>query len=213
MVRLRAWCRRLARATISPESSSAPKARSASLPRAVLRIVRRPEAVQTLLACFNEYRSCAVYQRRRPREEWLPSAMEMMDRISISACRSPLSMQAIPTAGPPPRSSWTAQPPSLRPNGTQVLPRDLRAQRRMGTTPCPARKRRSSGRGLTAFAAMGRVSPNYIVQDSRNPPHQTPRSARPDAAPQQQGPACALPMSSTPATATCAMVLYSSAIG
>ena len=54
-----------------------------------------------------------------------------------------------------------------------------------------------------AFAAMGRIAPNYYVQDSVIPRTRLRRGAGPDRGAGRASTTCRWPTSSTPATATC----------
>jgi glycolate oxidase len=137
--------------------------------QAVLRIVRRPQAVQTLLAAFHTTTAAAQTVSDIIAAGMLPSAMEMMDRISISACEAAVhagypdceALLLVELDGP--TAEVEAQMTHVRAlaekNGAPV---NSEAQRLAQT---------DSERALVwkgrkaAFAAMGRVSPNYIVQD------------------------------------------------
>ena len=137
--------------------------------RAVLRIVRRPESVQTLLAAFDETSAAAQSVSDIIAAGMLPSAMEMMDRISIFASEAAVhagypdceSLLLIELDGP--HAEVAAQMQQVQAictrNGSLV---GDKAQRLAQTD--AERALIWKGR-KAAFAAMGRVSPNYIVQD------------------------------------------------
>ena len=133
--------------------------------RAVLRIVRRPETVQTLLAAFNETGAAAQSVSDVIAAGMLPSAMEMMDRISIFASEAAVhagypeceALLLVELDGPV--AEVNAQMRQVR----EICERNGAWEQRLAQT--------EKERGLVwkgrkaAFAAMGRVSPNYIVQD------------------------------------------------
>jgi len=133
--------------------------------RAVLRIVRRPESVQTLLAAFNETSAAAQSVSDVIAAGMLPSAMEMMDRISISACEASVhagypdceALLLVELDGP--TAEVSAQMVQVR----AICERNGAWEQRLAQT---EKERALVWKGRkAAFAAMGRVSPNYIVQD------------------------------------------------
>jgi glycolate oxidase len=133
--------------------------------RAVLRIVRRPESVQTLLAAFNETSAAAQSVSDVIAAGMLPSAMEMMDRISISACEASVhagypdceALLLVELDGPV--AEVSAQMVQVR----SICERNGAWEQRLAQT---EKERALVWKGRkAAFAAMGRVSPNYIVQD------------------------------------------------
>jgi glycolate oxidase len=133
--------------------------------KAVLRIVRRPETVQTLLAAFDGANGAAQTVSDIIAAGMLPSAMEMMDRTSIFAA------EAAVHAGYPECEALLLvelDGPLAEVNAQMVQVRELCEkngawEQRLAESEVE--------RGLVwkgrkaAFAAMGRVSPNYIVQD------------------------------------------------
>ncbi|MES2390454.1 MAG: FAD-linked oxidase C-terminal domain-containing protein, partial [Acidobacteriota bacterium] len=143
--------------------------------QAVLRIVRRPQTVQTLLAAFDNATGAAQTVSDIIAAGMLPSAMEMMDRISISAC------EAAVHAGYPDCEALLLvelDGPTAEVEAQQKIVHALAAkngawEQRLAQT--------EAERGLVwkgrkaAFAAMGRVSPNYIVQDGVIPRTALPR--------------------------------------
>jgi len=133
--------------------------------RAVLRIVRRPESVQTLLAAFNETSAAAQSVSDVIAAGMLPSALEMMDRISISACEASVhagypdceALLLVELDGPV--AEVSAQMVQVR----SICERNGAWEQRLAQT---EKERALVWKGRkAAFAAMGRVSPNYIVQD------------------------------------------------
>ncbi len=143
--------------------------------RAVLRIVRRPESVQTLLAAFNETSAAAQSVSDVIAAGMLPSAMEMMDRISIFACEASVhagypdceALLLIELDGP--SAEVTAQMQQVR----TICDRNGAWEQRLAQT---EKERALVWKGRkAAFAAMGRVSPNYIVQDGVIPRTKLPQ--------------------------------------
>jgi glycolate oxidase len=133
--------------------------------KAVLRVVRRPESVQTLLAAFESVGGAAQTVSDIIAAGMLPSAMEMMDRVSIAASEAAVhagypdceALLLVELDGP--AAEVDAQMRIVRELGTK----NGAWEQRLAQT--------EKERGLVwkgrkaAFAAMGRVSPNYIVQD------------------------------------------------
>ncbi|MDQ2925021.1 MAG: FAD-binding protein [Acidobacteriota bacterium] len=143
--------------------------------RAVLRIVRRPESVQTLLAAFNETSAAAQSVSDVIAAGMLPSAMEMMDRISIYACEAAVhagypdceALLLIELDGP--SAEVTAQMQQVR----AICAANGAWEQRLAQT---EKERALVWKGRkAAFAAMGRVSPNYIVQDGVIPRTKLPQ--------------------------------------
>jgi glycolate oxidase len=133
--------------------------------RAVLRIVRRPESVQTLLSAFNETSAAAQSVSDVIAAGMLPSAMEMMDRISISACEASVhagypdceALLLVELDGPVAEVSAQMQ------QARSICEKNGAWEQRLAQT---EKERVLVWKGRkAAFAAMGRVSPNYIVQD------------------------------------------------
>jgi glycolate oxidase len=133
--------------------------------RAVLRIVRKPEVVQTFLAAFDNATDAAQTVSDIIAAGMLPSAMEMMDRISITAAEAAVhagypaceALLLVELDGP--SAEVNAQMEQVR----GLCTKNRAWEQRLAQTDVE--------RGLVwkgrkaAFAAMGRVSPNYIVQD------------------------------------------------
>ena len=133
--------------------------------KAVLRILRRPENVQTLLAAFDTISAAGEAVSDIIGAGIVPAAVEMMDRLAIRAAEA-----AVHPDFPPADTILIVE---LDGPGAEV--RELFATveetcRRAGATTIEIaqddeqRARIWKGR-KAAFAAMGRVSPNYYVQD------------------------------------------------
>jgi glycolate dehydrogenase FAD-linked subunit len=143
--------------------------------RITLRIVRRPEVVQTLLAAFATPQLAGQTVSDIIAAGMLPSALEIMDTLSIEAAEAAVhahypmcgGLLLVELDGPA--------------SEVDALMREVRA---ICTTNCASEIRVAQSeaeRALVwkgrkaAFAAMGRISPNYIVQDGV-----IPRTALPE---------------------------------
>lgn len=130
-----------------------------------LRIVRRPEVVRTLVAAFDSTDATGEAVSRIIAAGILPAAAEMMDRLSIKAA------EAAVHAGYPECDGLLL----VELDGTQEAVDLLTEQVKQICLACGAwemRLARSEAERMAmwkgrkaAFAAMGRISPNYIVQD------------------------------------------------
>ncbi len=130
-----------------------------------LRVVRRPEAVQTLLAAFHSTDATGEAVSRIIAAGIVPAAAEMMDRLSIQAA------EAAVHAGYPDCEGLLLVEVDGVAEEVELL------MRQVGEicTACGAwelrlarseKERQIFWKGRkAAFAAMGRISPNYIVQD------------------------------------------------
>src|SRR5665213_2017196 len=143
-----------------------------------LRIMRRPECVQTLLAAFNSTDDAGEAVGRIIAAGILPTAAEMMDRLSIQAAEAAVhacypdceGLLLIELDG-------VADEVALLVNQVNEI-----------CTACDAWELRlaqsDSERAVfwkgrkAAFAAMGRISPNYIVQDGVIPRTALPQTLR-----------------------------------
>ncbi|HKE85500.1 MAG TPA: FAD-linked oxidase C-terminal domain-containing protein [Vicinamibacterales bacterium] len=133
--------------------------------KAVVRIMRRPESVQTLLAAFDSIREAGAAVSDIIGAGIVPAAVEMMDRLAIRAAEA-----AVHPNFPPADTILIVEL-----DGPSAEVRELFATvedtcTRAGATTIEIaqddeqRARIWKGR-KAAFAAMGRVSPNYYVQD------------------------------------------------
>jgi glycolate oxidase len=143
--------------------------------RAVLRVVRKPESVQTLLAAFDNANGAAQTVSDIIAAGMLPSAMEMMDRTSIFAAEAAVhahypdceALLLIELDGP--AAEVNAQMKTVR----GLCTKNAAWEQRLAQTDT---ERALVWKGRkAAFAAMGRVSPNYIVQDGVIPRTALPR--------------------------------------
>jgi glycolate oxidase len=143
--------------------------------KATLRLLRRPEAVQTLLAGFDSIDDAGGVVSAIIGSGIVPAAVEMMDRLTVEA------VEASVRPGFPTTNAVLI----VELDGPQVEVDEMfeiveAICRRAGAAPVEiardsgARERIWKGR-KAAFAAMGRVSPNYYVQDGVVPRTQLPR--------------------------------------
>jgi glycolate oxidase len=141
----------------------------------ILRIVKRPETVRTLLAAFDSIREAGKTVSDIIAAGMLPSAVEMMDTLCIKAAEAavhpkyPVCTALLLVELDGPQSEVEAQMLQVRElcegNGAwEVRVAKDEAERQLIW----------KGRKAT-FAAMGRISPNYIVQDGV-----IPRTALPE---------------------------------
>jgi glycolate oxidase len=130
-----------------------------------LRILRRPETVDTLLAAFDSTDAAGEAVSRIIAAGVVPAAIEMMDRLTIEAA------EAAVAAGYPicdglllveldgPAAEVAALSPAVEALCREAGAREIRRAR-------DTHERAAMWRGRkAAFAAMGRVSPDYYVQD------------------------------------------------
>lgn len=133
--------------------------------KVILRIVKRPECVQTLLAAFPSTNEAGAAVSDIIAAGMLPAAIEMMDRLSIQAAEAAVhanypdcgALLLVELDGPVAEVQYlmTQVNKICRNNGAwevRVAQSDV--------------ERALVWKGRkAAFAAMGRISPNYIVQD------------------------------------------------
>ena len=143
--------------------------------RIILRIVKRPETVQVLLAAFDTISSAAQSVSDIIAAGMLPAALEMMDRLSTKAAEAAVhpnypvceALLLVELDGP------EAEVAAQMLETTALCEKNGAWEVRLALT--------ATERGLiwkgrkAAFAAMGRISPNYIVQDGV-----IPRTALPE---------------------------------
>jgi glycolate oxidase len=133
--------------------------------KVTLRIVKRPECVRTLLAAFPSTNQAGTAVSDIIAEVMLPAAIEMMDHLAIQAAEAAVhanypdcgGLLLVELDGP------TAEVESLMQKVDALCRKNGAWEIRVAQT--------ESERALVwkgrkaAFAAMGRISPNYIVQD------------------------------------------------
>jgi glycolate oxidase len=145
---------------------------------ATLRLLRRPEAVLTLLAGFDSIDEAGEAVSAIIGCGIVPAAVEMMDRLTIEAAEA-----AVHPGFPPTDAVLIVE---LDGPGVEVVELFAMVEavcRRAGASTIEvarepaARERIWKGR-KAAFAAMGRVSPNYYVQDGVVPRTKLPEVLR-----------------------------------
>jgi glycolate oxidase len=147
--------------------------------RLVLRVLRAPAAVRTLLAGFEHTDAAGAAVSATIGAGILPAAIEMMDAITIDAAE-----QAVGADYPPECGAVLI----VELDGpVEQVEQDLAAVERLCREQGAAEVRIASDpadrvavwRGRkAAFAAMGRVSPNYYVQDGVVPRTRLPQVLR-----------------------------------
>jgi glycolate oxidase len=143
--------------------------------KVVVRILRKPESVQTLLAAFDTIREGGAAVSAIIGAGIIPAAVEMMDRLAIEAAEAAVkpnfpradTVLIVELDGP------TAEVRELF-RVIEAIARRAGAKTVEVAQDESQRARIWKGR-KAAFAAMGRVSPNYYVQDGV-----VPRTKLPD---------------------------------
>src|SRR5271167_4579588 len=131
----------------------------------VLRIVKRPECVQTLLAAFPSTNEAGAAVSSIIAAGMLPAAIEMMDNLAIQAAEAAVhanypmcgALLLVELDGP------IAEVESLMAHVNEICRAHSASEIRVAQSDA---ERALVWKGRkAAFAAMGRISPNYIVQD------------------------------------------------
>jgi glycolate oxidase len=140
-----------------------------------LRIVKRPEVVQTLLAAFDSPQAAGQTVSDIIAAGMLPSALEIMDTLAIEAAEAAVHAHYPKCGG---LLLVELDGPSSE---VETLMREVRAiSEKNGATEIRLaqsdEERMLVWKGRkAAFAAVGRISPNYIVQDGVIPRTALPR--------------------------------------
>ena len=143
--------------------------------KVVLRIVRKPETVQVLLAAFDSIRAAGQAVSDIIAAGMLPAALEIMDRLSAAASEAAVhpnypvceALLLVELDGP------AAEVAAQMEEANAICTKNGAWEIRLAQT---AEERGLIWKGRkAAFAAVGRISPNYIVQDGV-----IPRTALPD---------------------------------
>jgi len=130
-----------------------------------LRIVKRPEVVQTLLAAFDSIQAAGQTVSDVIASRMLPSAMEIMDELSIEAAEAAVhahypackALLLVELDGP------CSEVEELMRAVKELCRNNDASEIRIAQS---EQERALVWKGRkAAFAAMGRISPNYIVQD------------------------------------------------
>ena len=146
--------------------------------KATVRLLRRPEAVVTLLAGFTSIDEAGAAVSAIIGHGIVPAAVEMMDRLTIEAAEAAVhpnfpdadAVLIVELDGPRVEVDELFQT-------VQALCREGGATTVEVASDNAARERIWKGR-KAAFAAMGRVSPNYYVQDGVVPRTKLPEVLR-----------------------------------
>jgi len=148
-----------------------------------VRLLRRPETVQTLLAGFRGMDDAGAAVSAIVAAGILPSAIEMMDDLSIAAAEAAVSCGYPPGAGAVLIVELDGPLAEVEADlgAVEKLCRDAGAfELRVAVDEA---ERVAIWRGRkSAFAAMGRISPDYIVQDGVVPRTSLPEVLRDIAA-------------------------------
>jgi len=131
----------------------------------ILRIVKRPECVRTLLAAFNSTNEAGAAVSGIIAAGMLPSAIEMMDNLAIQAAEAAVrasypncgGLLLVELDGP------VAEVEALMTDVNEICRSNGAWEIRIAQSEAD-RALIWKGR-KSAFAAMGRISSNYIVQD------------------------------------------------
>ena len=133
--------------------------------KVVVRILRRTETVQTLLAAYDTISAAGTAVSEIIAAGIIPAAVEMMDALAIKAAEA-----AVHPNFPPADTILIVELDGPVPEVRELFATVEAICRRTGATTVEVaadeshRLRIWKGR-KAAFAAMGRVSPNYYVQD------------------------------------------------
>ncbi|MGB2621175.1 MAG: FAD-binding protein, partial [Candidatus Acidiferrum sp.] len=141
----------------------------------ILRIVKRPEAVQTLLAAFPGTTEAGAAVSGIIAAGMLPAAIEMMDNLAIQAAEAAVhanypmcgALLLVELDGP------IAEVASLMSRVSEICRANAASEIRLAQSDA---ERALFWKGRkAAFAAMARIAPNYIVQDGVIPRTALPR--------------------------------------
>jgi glycolate oxidase len=133
--------------------------------KVILRIVKRPECIRTLLAAFPSTNEAGAAVSDIIAAGMLPAAIEMMDNLAIQAAEAAVhanypdcgGLLLVELDGP------VAEVESLMEHVDALCRKNGAWEIRVAQTDA---ERALVWKGRkAAFAAMGRISPNYIVQD------------------------------------------------
>jgi glycolate oxidase len=143
--------------------------------KVVVRILRRPETVRTLLAAFDSIDGAGGAVSAMIADGIIPAAVEMMDRLAIEAAEA-----AVHCGFPQCDAVLIVELDGPREEVEDLFVRTVAICKAQGATGIEIaesdehRQRIWKGR-KAAFAAMGRVSPNYYVQDGVVPRTKLPQ--------------------------------------
>jgi glycolate dehydrogenase FAD-linked subunit len=146
--------------------------------KATLRLLRRPEAVLTLLCGFHSIDEAGEAVSAIIGSGIVPAAVEMMDRLTIDAAEA-----AVHPNFPPANAVLIVELDGPKSEVDELFAIVESVCRERGATSVeaardPAERDRIWKGRKAAFAAMGRVSPNYYVQDGVVPRTKLPEVLR-----------------------------------
>ena len=133
--------------------------------KVVLRIVKKPEVIQTLLAAFNSTNEAGAAVSGIIAAGMLPAAIEMMDNLAIQAAEASVhagypncgGLLLVELDGPAAEVEHLME--QVDEICTQCGAWEIRVAQSEAERAVVWKGRKA------AFAAMGRISPNYLVQD------------------------------------------------
>ncbi len=143
--------------------------------KVILRIVKKPESVQTLLAAFNTTNEAGAAVSGIIGAGMLPAAIEMMDKLSIEAAEASVhanypdcgGLLLVELDGP------TAEVQYLIEHVSEICKSCGAWEIRIAASEA---ERAAAWKGRkAAFAAMGRIAQSYLVQDGVIPRTSLPR--------------------------------------
>jgi glycolate oxidase len=146
--------------------------------KVILRVVKRPECVQTLLAAFPSTNEAGSAVSDIIAAGMLPAAIEMMDNLAIQAAEAAVhanypncgALLLVELDGP------AAEVAALMAHVDEICKKNGAWEIRVAQSDA---ERALVWKGRkAAFAAMGRISPNYIVQDGVIPRTELPNVMR-----------------------------------
>jgi len=143
--------------------------------RVILRIVKRPECIRTLLAAFNSTNEAGAAVSEIIAAGMLPAAIEMMDSLAIQAAEAAVhanypncgGLLLVELDGPIPEVETLME--QVGDICTKCGAWEIRVAQSDAERAVVWKGRKA------AFAAVGRISPNYIVQDGVIPRTALPR--------------------------------------
>jgi len=144
----------------------------------ILRVVKKPEVIETLLAAFDSIDACGAAVSEIIAAGIVPAAAEIMDRLSMRATEAAVShgypdcegLLLVELDGPAAEVVQLTE--RVRELCTTRGAFEIRAARSDAERAAAWKGRKA------AFASMGRISPNYIVQDGVIPRTKLPEVLR-----------------------------------
>ena len=169
-----------------------------------VRLVRLPEEVRTILVGFESTDQAGAATSAIISAGIVPAAIEMMDALAIEAAEAAVQCNYPDGAGAVLVIELDGAAVEVEQEYDEVerlCTENGAFEQRLATDPA---ERALIWKGRkSAFAAVGRISPDYIVQDGVIPRTALPEVLKAIADAVRRRPASGSPTSSTPATATC----------